>query len=39
MERMGSAELTDWMAFYELETRDKKQAVADAVEEAKRNVR
>jgi hypothetical protein len=30
MERMGEQELTDWMAFYQLEQEDEKKAVEDA---------
>lgn len=36
MARMGSAELTDWWAYYELKARDVKAAIDKAVAEAKR---
>jgi hypothetical protein len=39
MERMGSSELTDWMAFYEQQDRDEKKAIEKAKKDAQRNVR
>lgn len=35
MARMGSQELTDWMAFYALKQEDEEKAVDEAVEKAK----
>jgi hypothetical protein len=35
MAKMGSHELTDWQAFYELEQEDMKNAVAEATAKAK----